>query len=200
MKREDLEELHFITSVRNVTSVVKYGILSYSRAGRIEHTSLAKADVQDRRAKVRVENGRPLHDYANLYICGRNPTLYLMIRNAGGHQHLAVVTVSTAVLDLPDVVITDQNAASDWCRFSSSPQGLRIVDRDAVFAEYWTHPDDRIAEWRHKSVKCAEVLVPDQVGRQYLTGLKVSSSQTAANLASDGCDLPISVDTHLFFR
>ena len=56
-----------------------------------------------------------------------------------------------------DVVITDGNAAGDYTKFAPAPGGLRIVNKELTFAEYWTD-DDVIQGYRRKSAKCAEVL------------------------------------------
>lgn len=197
MNRADLEELHYITPIANIASIRQLGILSHRRAARMAHASVAKQEVQDLRAKVRVPGGRPLHEYANLYICARNPMLY---KRLGVHHELCVLSINPAVLDLANVVITDQNAASDHRRFSPAPDGLSIVDHAQVFAEYWTHPGDRIAEWRHKSVKCAEVLVPDSVDPAYIMGAYVSNAETLRSLAQQAPGLQVAVNAHLFFR
>lgn len=197
MNRSDLKELHYITPIANIASILRLGILSHRRAARMAHASVAKQEVQDLRARVRVPGGRPLHEYANLYICARNPMLY---KRLGVHQDLCVLSVNPAVLDLPNGVITDQNAASGYRRFSPAPGGLAIVDHAQVFAEYWTHPDDSIAERRHKSVKCAEVLVPDSVDPAYIMGAYVSNAETLRSLAQQAPGLQVAVNAHLFFR
>ncbi len=94
--------------------------------------------------------------------------MLFLIMKQRRHQELCVLRVSPEVLDLQRVVVTDQNAASDYVRWGRT---LAIVDRHLVFAERWTHPDDQIAEWRHKSTKCAEVLVPDRVGPEHVLGV-----------------------------
>ena len=160
MRREELLELHYITPIANVGSILRFGILSHRRVARREHQSIAKQEVQDLRAQVRVPGGRPLHEYANLYFCARNP---MMFKRATLHETTCVLRVSADVLDLPDVVITDQNAASGYCRFMPSPQGLAMVDGAMVFADDWRHPGNPGAYYRHRSIKCAEVLVPEEV-------------------------------------
>jgi hypothetical protein len=95
------------------------------------------------------------------------------------------------------VVVTDQNAASDHVRWGRT---LTIVDGDLVFAERWTHPDDQIMEWRHKSIKCAEVLVPDRVGPEHVLGAYVSGPKGRAALQAVAPELPVVEDAHLFFR
>jgi hypothetical protein len=72
LKRSELEELHYITPIDNLRSIVKHGILSNRQAKRLKHASVAVDEIQERRAKILVPGGRPLHHYACLYICGRN--------------------------------------------------------------------------------------------------------------------------------
>jgi len=193
MERSDLAELHYITPICNVPSILRYGILSNARAARTQHASVAMHAVQDRRARVMVPGGRRLHEYVNLYICARNPMLYVR-----RHHAVCVLTVSTGVLDLADVVITDSNASSDYVRFAAAPAGLRIVDRDRTFAEYWTD-NDQIEEWRKKAAKCAEVLVPDRVEARFIRGAYVSSEQARAELEALNTGLTVTVNPHLFF-
>jgi ssDNA thymidine ADP-ribosyltransferase, DarT len=196
VRREDLEELHYITPISNVPSICMMGILSHRRAARVRHESVALAEIQDRRAKVTVPAGRRLHEYANLYICGRNPMLY---RRRDQHERLCVITVSPDVLDLDGVVVTDANASADYVKFGPGSAGLRIVDRELTFAEYWTHQDP-IEYYRRKSKKCAEVLVSDRVDPQYLTGAYVSCDRSLREFDELDVELEATVNPYLFFR
>ena len=149
MKRADLHELHYITPIENLASIMRYGLLSKHQAKRIGHKSIAMEEIQEIRANKKVPGGRPLHEYVNLYFSARNPMLY---KRKGRHAEICVLRVSTAILDLPSVIIADGNAASEHAAFWPSPEGLKKVDGDIVFAEYW--PDiDQIAEWKKKRVK-----------------------------------------------
>ena len=135
MRREDLTELHYITPIANVASILGHGILSHRRAAGLLHQSVAKREVQERRRYVTVPGGRPLHEYVNLYICARNPMLFLIMKQRRPEE-LCVLRVSPEVVDLLGVVVTDQNAASDHVRWSST---LAIIDRNLVFAESQVH-------------------------------------------------------------
>ena len=75
----------------------------------------------------------------------------MLFRRINMHRTICVLSVSLAVLDLPGVVVTDQNAASNYVRFAGGANALAIVDGAFTFAEFWTHPEDAIQEWRHKS-------------------------------------------------
>lgn len=196
MNLSDLPELHFITPIQNVPSIMKYGILCHQKAKSLHHVSVAMQEVQDRREGKAVPGGLPLHKYANLYISARNPMLF---KRRGEHADICVLRVSTDILDLPNVVISDGNAASNYTAFLASPDGLARIDKDLVFAEYWTH-SDQIIKWRKANAKCAEVLVPDGVEPKFIMGIYVSGQEAEQELKALGCTLPITINGHLFFR
>lgn len=189
-------ELHCIMPTANIASVMTHGILSYERAAKLQHRSVAMQPVQDRRDHKQVPGGLKLHQYANLYFHARNPMLYKRLNDAAG---LCVLRVSTQVLALDGTVISDQNAASDYVRFLH-PSQWRLLAFDDIYAIDWRHPDDPIAGWRHKARKCAEVLVRHRVDIRYLTGAYVIDAATASHLAGLGFALPITVNPVLFFR
>ena len=197
MKREELTELHYITPIANVPSILQRGLLSHRRAAAVAHESVAMSQIQARRARIRVPSGRPLHEYVNLYFHARNP---MMSKRRAQHATLCVLRVSTNVLDLLDVVIADRNASSDHVRWLAAPDGLDRLDHGTIFAEYWTHPGDQVAEWRHRSAKCAEVLVPDIVEPRFIAGAYVSGQAGRDMVVQLSPSLPITVDAHLFFQ
>jgi ssDNA thymidine ADP-ribosyltransferase DarT-like protein len=189
-------ELHCIMPMANIASVIAHGILSYERAARLPHNSVAMQPVQDRRDHKHVPGGLKLHQYANLYFHARNPMLHKRLAEVNG---LCVLRISTQVFELPGAVITDQNAASDYVRFLA-PAQWQLLDWDAIFAMDWRHPGDPIAYWRHKSRKCAEVLIPHRVEPRFLAGAYVVDADAAARLAGLGGTLPVAVAPVLFFR
>jgi hypothetical protein len=200
LRRDELPELHYITPIANVESICRHGILSHRQAKKVSHRSVAMERIQERRRRVVVPGGRPLHEYANLYICARNPMLYKL---QAQHAALSVLRVSPAVLDLPGTVVVDGNASSKYVAFRPAPAGLAMVDKELVFAEYWTHPDDPIREYQHSVAKCAEVLVPDRIGPEFVTGAYVccteSEAALRAQLALANRSPQVTVDRHLFF-
>ena len=116
MRREDLLELHYIAHFDNIISVLQNGILSHSSAEGLPHRSVASEVVQDKRRSKLVPPGRPLHNYVNLYICGRNPMLF-KLKFSCGYSELCVLRIGSEVLDLPGVIISDRNASSDYVLF-----------------------------------------------------------------------------------
>jgi hypothetical protein len=172
MERDEVRELHFITSIANLDSILRGGILSHDGASRIDHRSVASEDVQDRRRGKCVPNGHRLHNYANLYFHARNPMMYYLVRH--GCDDLVVVRVSDAVLDLPNTVLTDGNAAAAGTRFYPSPDGLAYLDSKLIFAKYGTD-ENYWPDQEKKRVRNAEVLVPDLISSTYIEGCYVDT-------------------------
>ena len=189
-------ELHCIMPMDNIPSVLEHGILSYERAAKLKHHSVAMQPVQDRRDQKQVPGGMKLHQYANLYFHARNPMLFKRKDEA---PNLCVLSVSTSVLALPGTVISDQNAASDYVRFLD-PSQWELLDFDDIYAMDWRHPNDQISYWRHKARKCAEVLVKERVDPRFLIGAYVLDDRAAARLGGLGFTLAVKVSPEIFFR
>lgn len=133
MTRSDVKELHYISHIDNLVSIFKYGILCHNKAKKIKFKSVADEEVQKRREKVVIPGGRhKLHDYANLYFNARNP---MMFKRKDMHKELAVLRIDSAILDKPDVIISDMNASSGHVRFYPSPEGLKHLNKNLDFCK-----------------------------------------------------------------
>ncbi len=203
MTYEELEELHYITPIENMKSICSSGILSHQQAEKFRHKSVAKTEVQEKRKKVVVPGGRPLHHYVNLYFHARNPMMFqIKSRHIDMHKEICVIRISKDILNTSGVVIADRNASSEYVRFAPAPEGLRIIDRELVFARYWSH-EDPIEKDRHTSIKCAEVLVPDKIPKAFILGVYVSCDESKTELydiiLEIEPDFSIVVNPDLFF-
>ena len=199
MERSHIQELHYITAMANVASMLERGILSNRLARRLAsgHVSVADTEVQARRASKRVwvgRSSRPLHDYANLYVHARNAMLFILLRSRQGD--LTVLTIDPEVLDLDGVVVADRNAASFASLFLPAAEGIAALDETAVFAERWT------SSYEAKQLRMAEVLVPDRVPPSLIKGAYVRDHAAAEQLRGQlgGRSLAIRVNPWLFFR
>src|SRR5271165_7192054 len=114
MTIDDIVELHFITLIENVPSIVNHGILSYRESRRLKASSVANPVIQHRRQNKSVPNAGQLHSYANLYFHARNP---MMCAIQERREELAVLKVSRQVLYEAGVIFSDGNAAGDYTRF-----------------------------------------------------------------------------------
>lgn len=195
MLRERVEELHYITPIRNLPSIMQRGILSKMRADPLNPRSVADPDVQSIRALKMVPQGRPLHQYVNLYFDARNPMMY---KRLSERNDIAVVRVAPDVLDMTGVVIADGNAASSGTIFYPSPKGLESLDDERVYAAYWTHSD----YWEYvdrKRQRCAEVLIPDLVPPWYIRGCYAFTNGSRASCSELVPGLAVEVNKHVFF-
>jgi hypothetical protein len=199
MERTRIQELHYITDMANVASMLERGILSYRRAERMAsgHISVADTEVQARRARKRVWVGpssRLLHDYASLYIDARNAMLFALLRSRQGD--LAVLAIDPAVLEVDGVVVADRNAAAFAPLFLPAEEGIATLDEAVVYAKWWS--GSREARQR----RMAEVLVPDRVAPAFIRGAYVSDNAAAERLRGHLRErsLAIRVSPWLFFR
>ena len=188
-------ELHSIMPIANLPSVMAHGILSYERAAKLPHRSVALQPVQDRRDKKQVPGGLRLNQYANLYFHARNPMLF---KRLGEADELCVLSVSTAVLALEGTVMSDQNAATNYVRFYK-PSQWGLLPFDDIFAMDWRDPD-QVTYWRKKARKCAEVLVEQLVEPGLICGVRVIDTRAAERVRALSCGLTPTVTPVLFFR
>ena len=194
MNRSDIRELHYITAIANVTSILHHGILSHTLAAELAHDSVAMPEIQARRKNKQIPGARRLHDYANLYFDAHNPMLSKCRQR---NNETCVLRVDPAVLDVTGVIVTDRNAASDWVGFWPVPDGIARLVSERLFARYWTHPDP-YEQMNHKSEKCAEVLVPDRVAAQFMLGAYVANQTALAAFQALNTGLPVQVHGMFF--
>ena len=201
MEREQVEELHYITTMDNLASILQNGIVCHNQAKHLQHTSIANEGVQDLRRGKRVPGGSLLHDYANLYFDARNAMMYDRRTN---QPDLVVICVGPSVLDLPGVVISDGNAATGGTAFYPAPAGLRQLDASRVYAVSWHRDDDGhpYEGWDKKERKRqrqAEVLVPGSVPPEFITRCYVRSRAIISECTVIDGQLTVAVHKRVFF-
>ena len=189
-----LREFHCIMPIANVASVMKYGLLSYERAKKLKHRSVAMPDIQERRDMVRIPGGRKLHHYAHLYLDARNPMISKRKNEAGT---ICILRISTRACHIEGAVFADRNASSCYVRFLAFNQ-VDLLDLEAIYSRDWRYPDE-IAYFIHKSKKCAEFLVPDRLPPEFIEGAFVVNIAAKRHLQEIGFILPIEIDADLFF-
>ena len=195
MNKNDIVELYFITHINNIPSIEKNGILCHKRAQKIKHSSIALEDVQNRRENKKIPGTKKeLHDYANVYFDAHNP---MLSRVRDRNDSICVLRVDKSILDIDGVIISDRNASRDWVRFEPLINGLKLLDKDEIFAESWQHTD-LIEQYRHKGVKCAEVLVPDLIRPDYIFGAYVANDK-AKQCFQKKTNLSVKINRNIFF-
>lgn len=195
MNRCDVAELHFITYIENVPSILKRGILSHNESRNINFHDISESGVQERRAKKKIPGtNKSLHDYANLYFDAHNP---MLSARRSKNDEICVLRIKNIVLNIDGVIITDKNAARE-CWFKTVDEGLPLLNKDEIYATFWTD-NNPIKEYKHAGIKCAEVLVPDCVHSDYIIGGAYVDNITALNNLCNLSDLGAIIRSELFF-
>lgn len=196
MNRADIAELHYITPIVNAPSILEHGILSNRQAARMAHASVAMEEVQDRRRNKQIPGARLLHDYTNLYFDAHNP---MLSKRRSQNDVICVLRIDPAVLDMPGVIVADRNAASDYVRFYPAADGIQALDSDKIFAKFWINAAEPFDEMTRKSVKCAEVLVPDKLEPRFVIGAYVANERALLAFQALNTQLPVAVNSGMFF-
>ena len=183
----------------NLPSILRNGILSHTMAQRYSPVSVADPEIQGRRATRKIPGGLRLHQYVNLYFNARNAMLYRIApRSEEPPTDLTILRVHHSVLNLPDVVITDINAAADiGPRWHTVEEVWGFLDEEEIFAEFWTGSG---IDPKRKQRMMAEVLVPYRVPPEYVTGSYVVSKEMMASLPDVLRLKAVEVNPYMFFR
>jgi hypothetical protein len=193
----DVTELYYITHIENIPSIIRFGILAHNRVEKlgIAPNRIDEPGVQEHRKIKKIPGtNKSLHDYANLYFDAHNPMLSAR-RNQ--NDSICVLRIKKNILNIGGVIVTDKNAARP-CWFKPVQEGLPLLNKDEIFARYWTNSDDYYEEQRLKGVKCAEVLVPDCIPVAMILGAFVANNM-ALRFFQSKCSLPVQVNTGMFF-
>lgn len=195
MRRDEVQELHYIAAIANVPSILEHGILCHRLSSRLCYRSIADPKVQQRRENKPIPGtGKGLHDYVNIYFDAHNPMLSSI---RADNNYICVLSIKNTILDLPGVIVSDRNAARDWARFAPAKDGLQLIDKEKVYAQFWLH-DNPIEQDEHKGIKCTEVLIPERIDVDFIVGAYVANEQALASFQVI-CDLPVQLKVGMFF-
>lgn len=189
---EHIEELHYITKISNLTSILKHGLLSHKRARRTlpSHGDVSNSEVQNRRAKVmvpRTNTDKPdlaLHRHVNLYLNSSNAMMYNII-NA---QHvdpddLCILRIRREVFERGDGKLSSENASTEATVFFNATQEGRLYSprsSQVLCAERISGYD----ELKKRQIRQAEALFPYQVKPEFIGDIFVASETSKAEVVS----------------
>jgi hypothetical protein len=182
-----IRHLYNITSVLNLESIARRGILCHDLAASVDHEDLSDRGIQDRRDGF--------HQLASLYFNPLNAMLYRL--HKWEHREVVVLRVSAEVLDLPGVVITDGNAAASASECWHGPHGLAHIDLDRVYSTTWSI--DGVSDREMRRITQAEVLVPQVIPPRFIESFLAPSSAICERAQRAAPDWPGEVDQTLFF-
>ncbi len=205
MGRERITEFHYISPLVNLVSIFDKGILSHNDAEGVKSADVSMQEVQDRRANKIIPAeaaGTPkkIHDCANVYFNARNPMLY---KRRGVKQNICVLRLKPALVDLPEAIIADRNAAADKANFFKAAEGIGHLAEKVLFDKDSWYSDNKEQTHTDGQLRCAELLIPHTIHPSYIGGMYVASEevkQAVAALFPEGCPVAITVHPAFFFE
>lgn len=198
-RKAEIKSLFYITHVENVPSILKNGILSHARVESqgVPFTPIYDSGIIRNRKNKATPERASLWEYANLYFQARNPMMFRVIHEKSA-KDLAVVGVKPGVLQLPDVMVADGNAANNPTRFFKATEGLKVIEEQwrVIQAEYWNDVDGS------KRKIMSECLVPERIPAGYIHTIFVADHDAKKRVEEmiGPKGVPVLPEPNIFFR
>lgn len=211
INKDDIQELYYMTSIKNLPSILQNGILSHRRIGKLSanHTDVSNQEVQQRRAWKnieRVEENKPpknLHSFAPLYLNPHNAMMFVL---RSKHDELCVIRVRKEILDRRNAILSNRNAAIDRVTFFT-PSAFQLSGSEVEYISSsigYSKNDSESQREDRKQTRQAEALIPYNIQSEYFIGFFVSNDVTKQKvesiLSTAGKNLPIATHPTMFFQ
>jgi len=146
-----IQYLYHITHINNLSSILKYGVLSHNQA----HQQCALTDISNQQVNARRSTNDPiyhrsLHNYVPLYFNPLNPMSFVRREFA---EQLVILKLDRHLLLKPNRLFTDGNAACHHTQFFNQLENLDQLDWRCLNSRYWNDYIDG------KRTRCSEVLI-----------------------------------------
>lgn len=161
-----VEDLRYLTHLKNLPSILENGILSRNQvlARKIHFQDVSERGVQELRARIAIRSGsqeRPLHDYVNLFFARRPPMLF-SVRHSYAQDRLVYVCVSSGVLALPGVLVSDGNVAVQGLRKSDTTRVILVPAQSShdVCQRLYVPPSYRPTKYQNRALTLLATVEP----------------------------------------
>lgn len=198
--KPDIKSLYYITHVENLPSILERGILPHAKVEElgIPFTPVYDGNIVSRRKGKATAAGKSLWEYANLYFQPRNPMLYRVIHEAKSKEQIAIIGVSPQLMNEPEVLVTDGNAANDPTQFYDVQDGRKILQSQwkILNNEWWNDEDGS------KRKITAECLVPKVISPNCIHTLFVANHAAGERVREmiGSVKIPVVPEPHMFFQ
>jgi hypothetical protein len=157
----EIKKFWYITSINNLVSILKRGILCRSEINKFEipTTDISNRGVQKRR--------KEFHQLVPLFFADNTPMLYIMMQEAS--DAICLLEIDKAVKDLDDVQFSNGNVASQNTKIYNSLDSFTNEEEEIIFSRSPAYRN----EW--KRIRSAEVLVPTKVKPKFIKSIFVAS-------------------------
>lgn len=192
--------LYYIVHVGNLESILSLGIYSNNLINQkgIKHFDLSDNEVQEIRDNIFIGNSINLHDFVNLFFNPRNSMLYRLLGN-NNPRDICILEIDISVLDETDAFVGDGIVAKCTTLARNAKEGLKLLHYDEVFRENWNDPNPHIKDMQRSKVS-AEALIKNCVSSEKIKQIIVMDDYAKNLLDEFKINIPISVNSYLFFR
>lgn len=159
--------LYHLTHIKNLESILEYGLLSRNSAISefIFFENIADPEVLNR--------GQHLFDYVRLYFNPKNPMLY---RRKDIQDEILILCIDGKVLLEKDSKFSDGNASSASTKIYSELEDLKKLDWKVINAKFWTEHLDG------KRKACAEALIHSKIPVIFIKKIICNNINTQNNV------------------
>jgi len=202
---ERINQLYYITHIKNLSSIRKLGILSHERvqAEGVQYEPVYDEQIVANRKQIITPDGRNLWSYANLYFKARNAMLYRVLfeKPVARTDEIVILGVRPDILNGEHILITTGNAASSSSERLVGKEGRKRIPeiRKSISSDWWTEVEGS------KRKMMAECLVPDVVPAEYLQTVYVANHDVKCKVEEmlpgilEGPHLEVVPELHMFF-
>ena len=207
MNIDEIPEIYYITTVDQIESIIKYGILSHNliEKKRIHHRDISNPVVQEGRSKKNVM-GRNLHDYANLYFAKRHPMHYNMyFRQRIAQEEICYICIDRNILLLEDTIFSDGHAIYPTTNFYSEIDDFDKLAWDIIKdPNFLAKNPDGTYKYEGRGIikqkKQAEVLVPNIISAEFIQRIIVNNQNTKQKIEKEiNRNIKIDIDKSFYF-
>lgn len=196
----EVEYLYNLTSIDNLTSIFKYGILSKNnlkRYGIKNSTDISDPNVQKIRDNVnfnmRNVKNTELHNYANVFFNPRNSMMSKILNRKERRVDLnsiCVICIDKEIIDLGTTFITDKNAAIDDAMYMEPKEAFKALDFKIIKTRFW---DDYT-----RPFLSAEVLVAGCIYPEHFRKIKVGTIEALNRVKALNLGIEVEIDSYMF--
>jgi hypothetical protein len=186
MKYAEIKYLYHMTHIKNLASILKYGILAHNNSYKKFDISLK--DVNDKRTKKEPIFNRSIHEYAPLYFNPRNAMLYY---NKDIQNDIVILGIDKRVLLSADTIFADGNAVSNSTNFYQGIKNLKYLKKEHIFTNWY-------GDAELKRTTMAEVLVYSKISSEFIQKIYCNGYNNLLTLKK--LNVNFEVNKNLYFK
>ena len=192
LRKYDINYLYHMTSVHNMDSIIRHGLLSHNEAYQREliKRDISSIDVQNKRHNKFIDP-HYLHDYVSLYFSPRNPML-CALQNI--QEEIVILCISPKLVFNENIIFSDGNAASASTTFFTGVDSLEQFPWQIIHARFWPDHEDG------KRIKCAEILVYPKIPTSLIMKIYCCNQRTKISCVKMvNQKIPVEINYFLYF-